>query len=294
MMNLQESCLDKLEAAAHRDLAAQLCNLRFDEAVPVVAECNTLSIVSPEAYFAQRLDCRTYFAQRQRYGHDRPEGVFHGPDDEQFAYCRELCERLGISHDEIARADVLREFGQAARIDPQSSQVVEMAPQRELRTFMHVERQAIGVPVWSSHLAFGLSAQREIGFLEVHWPDIPGAVVREAQRLTEMVCNGWRAPEQTVAAVESIQAGIVHTPAVGYFFDVHAAVRVIYRSLDPNIGRKPTYHLDRHGVPVRLRSTSALIRELPLPKRQPQSAMCGSPWSIDAGAIDVTFAEHTC
>jgi hypothetical protein len=267
MINPQEGCSDKSEAAAHRDLAAQICNLRFDGAVPVVAECNTLSIVSPEAYFAQRLDCRTYFAERQRYGRDRPEGAFQGPDDEQLAYCRELCERLGILQYEIARADVLSEFGQAAQIDPQSNQIVEMTSRRELGTFMRVERRAKEVPVWSSYLTFGLTAQREIGFLELHWPDIPEAVIREARRLTEMVGNGWRAPEQTVAAVESIQAGIVHTPAVGYFFDVHAAIRVIYRSLDPYIGRKPTYHFDRHGVPVRLRHTSELIRELPLPKR---------------------------
>ena len=271
MINLREGCGDKAEVAAHRDLAAQICNLRFGDGVPVVAEVNTLSIASPEAYFAQRLDCRTYFAQRQGYGHSRPEGAFHGPDDEQRAYCRELCERLRI-HDEIARTDVLREFGQAAQIDPQSNQVGELAPQRELRAFMHVERQTREVPVWSSHLTFGLTAQREIGFLELHWPDIPEAVFREARRLTEMVCDGWQAPEQTVAAVKSIKAGIVHTPAVGYFFDVHAAIRVIYRSLDPQIGRKPTYHFDRHGVPVRLRSTSELIRESPLPKRYAQSA----------------------
>ena len=237
-----------------------------------MAEVNTLSIASPEAYFAQRLDCRTYFARRHGYGHDRPEGAFHGPEDEQLAYCRELCKRLGILHDEIARADVLREFGQAAQIDLQSNQVVETTLRRELRAFMHVERRAREVPVWSSHLTFGLTAQREIGFLELHWPDIPEAVIREARRLTEMVCDGWRAPEQTIAAVESIQAGIVHTPAVGYFFDIHAAIRVIYRSLDPNIGRKPMYHFDRHGVPVRLRSTSELIRESLLPKRQAQSA----------------------
>jgi head-tail adaptor len=90
--------------------------------------------------------------------------------------------------------------------------------------------------------------------------------------MSEMVCGGWQAPEQMIAEVESVQAGIVHTAAVGYFFDVHAAIRVIYRSRDPNIGRKPMYHFDRHGVPVRLRSTSELIRESPLPRRQVQLA----------------------
>lgn len=271
-MNPKEGCVDKSEAASHRELAAQLCDLRFDDALPVIAEVNTLCIASPDAYFAQRLDCRTYFAQRHGYGHDRPEGVFRGPEDEQIAYCRELCERLGIAPDEIARADVLREFGQAVQIDPKTHEVVDTTPRRELRTFVHVERRVKDVPVWSSHLTFGLTAQRDIGFLELHWPDIPEAVIREARRMTEMVCSRWRAPEQTVAEVESIEAGIVHTPAVGYFFDVHAAIRVIYRSLDQNIGRKPMYHFDRHGEPVRLRSTSELIRETPLPERRAQSA----------------------
>src|SRR5678815_3315296 len=100
MVDHHDDCSDKSEADAHRDLAARLCNLRFDAATPVVADCNTLSIVTPEAYFAQRLDCRTYFAERHGYGHDRPDGAFQGTDDEQLAYCRELCERLGISRDE--------------------------------------------------------------------------------------------------------------------------------------------------------------------------------------------------
>jgi hypothetical protein len=43
---------------------------------------------------------------------------------------------------------------------------------------------------------------------------------------------------------------------VGYFFDSHATIRVIYKSLDPNIGRKPMYHLDRHGEPVLYASSS--------------------------------------
>ena len=272
MINPREGCVDKSEAAFHRDLAARLCKLRFDDALPVIAEVNTLCIASADAYFAQRLDCRTYFAQRHGYGHDRPEGVFCGPEDEQLAYCRELCKRLGIAHDEIARTDVLHEFGQAVQIAPKTNQVVDTRPRRELRTIVHAERRAKGVPVWSSHLTFGLTEQREVGFLELHWPDLPEAVIREARRMTEMVSCGWQAPEQTVAEVEAVEAGIVHTPAIGYFFDVHAAIRVIYRSLDPNIGRKPMYHFDRHGVPVRLRSTSELIRETPLPERRTQSA----------------------
>lgn len=277
MTNSQEGCSELSERIAHRDLAAQICGLRFDENVPLIAEVNTLSTVTDEAYFAERLDCRTYFAERQRYGHDRPEGVFQGSDVEHLAYFHALCERLKVSPEEVARSDVLREYAQAVQIDPESDEVIETTPKRELRAFVRAERQVKEIPVWSSHLTFGLTAKREIGFLEFHWPQIPDLVVREARRMSDMVCNGWRAPEQSVAAVESIQAGIVHTPAVGYFFDVHAAIRVIYRSLDPNIGRKPAYYFDRHGMPVKLRQTSELIRELPLSPRQRQSTHAPCP-----------------
>lgn len=266
MKNQREGCSEQSERAAHLELAGRICNLRFDDCVPVVAEMNTLSAVSSEAYFAVRRDCRTYFAQRQGYGHDRPEGVFQGSDAQHLEYCHRLYDKLAISTEEVARADVLREFGQAVEINAQN-EVIRTTDPQELRALVHVERQVKKVPVWSSHLTFGLTARREIGFLEFHWPEIPEVVIHEARRLTEMVGDGWRAPEQTVAAVESMQAGIVHTPAIGYFYDVHAAIRVIYRSLDERIGRKPAYYFDRHGQAVRLRQTSELIREASLPKR---------------------------
>lgn len=274
MKNLREDCSEHSERTAHLELAGRICNLRFADCVPVVAEMNTLSAVSPDAYFAVRRDCRTYFAQRQGYGHDRPEGVFQGSDAQHLEYCRQLCDQLGVSAHEVARADVLREFGQAVEIDARN-EILQTTERRELRALVHVERQVKEVRVWSSHLTFGLTARRELGFLEFHWPEIPAVVISEARRLTQMVCDGWRAPEQTVAAVESVQAGIVHTPAIGYFYDVHAAIRVIYRSLDERIGRKPAYYFDRHGMPVRLRQTAELIRETSLPRRERPSAKTG-------------------
>lgn len=263
----QDGVTDDSEAIWHHHLATDAFDLHLDQALPVQADRNVLSVASTDVCFAQRLDCRTYFVEHQRYGHDRPAGVFQGPDEEQFAYARALLKRLGISHEEIAKEEVLREFGQAAQIDPRTQQVIKVEPVRELRNFLHVTRQLEGSPVWSSHLKMGLTAEREIGFLELHWPIIPDAVLREAQRLSFKVCNEWKTPEIAVAEVESVEAGIIHTPAVGYFLDIHAAVRVIYRSLDPNIGRKPMYHLDRHGEPVLLRRTSELISEPTLDTR---------------------------
>jgi hypothetical protein len=257
----QDSFTDDSESLLHHRLAAEVFDLYFDQTLPVQADRNVLSLASAEVCFAQRLDCRTYFVEHQQYGHDRPAGVFQGPDEKQFAFSRALLQRLGISDEEIAKEEVLHEFGQAAQIDPHTQQVIKLEPAREIRNFLHVIRQVKGMPVWSSHLKMGLTVEGKIGFLELHWPIIPDAVTREAQRLTFKVRNGWKAPAITSAEVESVEVGIIHTPAVGYFFDIHAAVRVIYKSLHPNIGRKPMYHLDRHGEPVLLRRTSELISE---------------------------------
>ncbi len=268
MTEPQDSFTDDSEATLCRRLAAEVFDLCFDQTLPVQAARNVLSLASTEVCFAQRLDCRTYFVQHQQHGHDQPTGVFRGPDEEQFAFSRALLQLLGISNEEIAKEEVLREFGQAAQVDPYTQEVIKLEPARELGNFLYVTRQVNGIPVWSSHLKIGLTADRKIGFLELHWPILPDTVIREAQRLRFKVCNGWNVPAKTAAEVESVEAGIIHTPAVGYFFDIHAAVRVIYKSLDPNIGRKPMYHLDRHGEPVLLRRTSELINESLLSPRQ--------------------------
>jgi Family of unknown function (DUF6345) len=190
--------------------------------------------------------------------------------EEQFSFSREILQRLEISHEEISKEEILREFGQAAQVDPQTQQLINVEPAREIRNFLNVTRQLKGIPVWSSHLQMGLTADRKIGFLELHWPIISESIIREAQRLTFKVCNGWEPPTIPAAMVESVEAGIIHTPAVGYFFDIHAAVRVIYKSLDQNIGRKPMYHLDRHAEPILLRRTSELIDERSLVDARPR------------------------
>ena len=260
MIDFRTAHGDADEGTWHRALAREVFDLDLDPGAEVRAERNVLSVAGDRVCFAQRLDCRTYFVENLDYGHDRPGGVFGGSDEEQLAYGRSMVERLGIAPEEIATEDVLREYGQAVELDPATGEVLQVTPSRELRSFIHLTRRVAGSAVWSSHLKLGLTAERTIGFLELHWPTIPDSVVRESQRLQRMVSSGWTPPELPSATVESIEAGVVHTPAVGYFLDVHAAVRVIYRSDDPSIGRKPMYHLDRHGSPVLLRSSAELVR----------------------------------
>src|SRR3954468_15316995 len=111
-----DSFTDDAEARAHRRVASEVFDLDFDPSLSVHAERNVLSLVSRDVSFGQRLDCRTYFVQHHQYGHDRTAGVFQGTDDERRASAREIFRRLGISDEEVATEDVLREYGQGAEV----------------------------------------------------------------------------------------------------------------------------------------------------------------------------------
>lgn len=257
---------DAAEQEMHRRLAADVFGLKFDTSLQAVSDRNVLSLSSKKQCFAKRLDSRAYFIETFEWA--RKRRPYPGSDEEQLHFSRKLLRRLEIPDDEIANQQILREFGQSAKLDPKTGSVIQLKPSHELGNSVFVERAVDGLPVWSSHLRFELAGREKIAWLEMHWPKIPDEVLEGAKRLAWMVDNGWQAPEVPQAKVESVEAGIVHTPAIGYFFDVHAAVRVIYAALDPGIGRKPTYHLDRHGDPVLLRSTAELLREPPLSPRE--------------------------
>ena len=108
-----------------------------------------------------------------------------------------------------------------------------------------VTRRIDGLPVWSSGITLGLTRNGGIGFLEAHWPEIPSTVLEEARRLAERVKEGWRPPERQGGKPESVEAGVIHSPAAGFVMDIYPAIRVIYT--DISMGKKATLYLDCHG-----------------------------------------------
>jgi hypothetical protein len=75
-------------------------------------------------------------------------------------------------------------------------------------------------------------------------------VLDEAHRLAHKVENHWKAPEQFGAVVEAVEAGVIHSPAIGFLMDIYPAIRAIYKPKDPRFGQKPVYFYDRHAKPV--------------------------------------------
>jgi hypothetical protein len=77
----------------------------------------------------------------------------------------------------------------------------------------------------------------------------------------------WTPPEHPGATVESVEAGIIHSPAVGFLMDVYPTIRVIYAPIDERMGQKATRYLDRHRNDVPVPRQFDLPPELPTEKR---------------------------
>jgi hypothetical protein len=237
---------DKAETAAVQRTAEKVPHLNLGSIVESAAQGNMVGVRSEKGMFSRRLDSRTYFAQDRQYGVTREAGVFAGSDDELRKLASSVLSGLEIPATEIARTDVLQEKSQVAHLDRETGRP-EVEKEELGARQVRISRNLEGIPVFSSHALLGFSRRGEIGFMEVHWPEIPGYVLAEAHRLEYKVKNGWRPPERKEVVVESVEAGIIHSPAVGFLMDVYPAIRVIYKPVDKIFGQKPVLFFDREG-----------------------------------------------
>ena len=242
---------DKAELTSIMQLATKTLGLKIDDVERQGSERNFLAVKSDRILVSQRLDSRTCFVQDNFYGLNNKAGVFKGDDKELQSFCYEIVKRFNINPDEINKVEVLHEKIQEGSFDDKTGKLTAGEPTLGRRMALctrHVE----GIPVFSSKIIVGLTQDKTIGFMELHWPVIPEATVKEAHRLQYKVKNGWKAPEQKGAIIESIEAGIIHSAAAGFLMDIYPAIRVIYTPEKEGIGRKLMLHFDRHGneVPI--------------------------------------------
>ena len=240
---------DQAELNAIRQLAVAQLGLKLDRVQRQGSEYNFLAVKSDDLLISRRLDSRTFFVQDGRYGHDKENGIFQGSDEELKKACYRILARLDIPEREAQEVNILRESLQAGFVDRTSGKVIREEP-RAGRRLARCSRRIEGVPIFSSHLILGLTKQKTIGFMEVHWPEIPEATFKEARRLQYMVKHGWQPPARKGARVESVEAGVIHSAATGFLMDIYPAVRVVYAPEKEGVGRKLVLHFDRHGNPV--------------------------------------------
>lgn len=250
---------DEAESNQMRKLAARILPLaKLDRVERAGSQYNFVAIKFDGVLLSRRLDSRTYYVHDERYGKMRPAGVFEGPDQQIVDFGKDLFRKLNIPLSEISAAVVLQENIQVARVDTITG-VIEYEEPEKGQKLAKFRRSLEGLPVFSSSITLGLIKNMEIGFMELHWPEIPPHVIIEAHRLEFKVEQGWRPPEQKGAKVESVEAGIIHSAAPGFLMDIYPSIRVVYMSEEQGVGRKLTLHFDRHG------NTIPIPREFDIP-----------------------------
>jgi hypothetical protein len=187
----------------------------------------------------------------QRFSNTKETGVSRESDEVLLKRGRDLLERLKVPRAEIASEKVVQESTQVGERDQKTGQL-RLEPIEPGKKWVHTTREIDGLPVFSSRATIGWMPDGEIGFLEVHWPEIPSRDLEVARRYREIAGKDWHAPELKGARVESVTAGILHSPAAATTMDIVPAIRVIYAPLDEHIGKKPVAYVDAEGKPVKM------------------------------------------
>lgn len=235
------------EAGRLADLATRVAG--FDLAGGEFAQAkNIVGLRAGTRLVSARNDSLTIFARDEEYGPTRAAGAYAGSGRTLVSRLRGALRAAGVPLKEVAAVSVLDEMGQQAELLGETRYRLEDAAL--LARIAVASRSVEGIPVWSSRASLSLTGKREVGELEIHWPEIPKAHLREAALLNELASSGWAAPAQKGARTESIEAGIIHSPAVGFFMDLRPALRVVYQPEDRSMRRKLMLYVDRHGEPI--------------------------------------------
>jgi hypothetical protein len=253
---------DEAELELLSKLGQDVFGLRFENIVHRGFERNMMGVRSRNVSFSRRLDSRTFFLRDSEYSAGSSENTFRGTAEEHFQICHTILKKLQIPESEVFNEILVKEQTQVAGIDPASGKVTK-EPVKEGKYFARLLRQLDGLPVWDSNMILSLAEKGRIGYLQLHWPEIPSLVLREAQRLAHKVSTDWKPRSQSGGAIEAIEAGIIHSPAIGFFMDICAAIRVVYRTNSEQHRQKPMYFYDRHGEEI------PIPRQITLPEQEP-------------------------
>ena len=236
-----------------RKLAESL-GVKLDNVVRAGTQGTVLGVQSESVMLSQRTDSRTVFIHDAKFGDPANDATGQIADDEYLKLATTLLKPLQIPTKEIAERAVWKEQTQVAEFDQATGKAKMEAPVAG-RRYAYFGRAIEGLPVWSSRLLLGMTADRRVGFLEAHWPEIPQKVLDEARRMAEMVKAEFKAPEKPYTTIREVQAGIIHSPAAGFVMDIYPAIRVIYESNDERFGKAGVSYLDASG------------KELPVPRQ---------------------------
>lgn len=250
------------DIAALEGMAAKILKIDLAKLEKSGKERNMVGIRSKDVLFSHRLDSRTYFIQDDRFQVDGGSGVFQGSEEELIDLVHKVIANLEIPADEFEKSTVMNEKLQTAKFD-EASKKYQPGEISQGKRFVEITRSVQGIPVFSSRILVGLTKDKSVGMLEAHWPKISEKVLADSKRLQELTKNDWKPPVQKGSVIESVEAGIIHSPAIGFVMDVYPVIRVIYAAENKSVGRKAVLYLDANGKRVPVPRTFEKIDEKP-------------------------------
>jgi hypothetical protein len=233
-----------------RDDVAGKLGIKFESDVIYGQAENLQGVRSNEIVLSRRTDSLTYFIRDSRWGVARAHGVYEGPDPTILDQAMKIAAAFAVRASEIDEAKVLQVRSAVGSVD-QAVGTVEIEETVLGERFVYLSRRVDRLPIFSSRAMVSLDRDGQIGFLEFHWPVIPPEVLSTASEMARVVEAGWAAPELPEAQVESMEAGILHSPAAAFVMDIAPVIRVVYAPVRGGLGKKAVryFGLDGQLVP---------------------------------------------
>jgi len=263
--------LDPKQASELAALGTRDFGIQWEGPLVGAHERGVVAVTDGVTTLTQRAGARVFIVHNRKEFPPTEQTAFAGSDAELADIGTKFLQAAGVGKDEIANTQVLQQFTQSGEVLPGGKEVKVLPPQKSYRTLM-VSRRIGGVDVVSSRLMLNLDRAGRVAFMEMAWPEISREVLDRAARYQVLAAGKFVAPRVEGAEVESVQAVVLHTPAIGFYNDTTAAIRVIYRPISEQVGQKAVRYVDEQGKDVVPPRDIERLREPPVQReeRKPQ------------------------
>jgi hypothetical protein len=214
-------------------------------------ERGVMAVTDGVTTLTTRAGSRTYIVHNTKEFPPSENNEFKGSDEELKQIGMKFLLASGARKEEIADMQILQQFTQVGEMMPDSKRVHVQQPAKSHRTLL-IHRRVAGIDAVSSRLVLNADSAGRIAFMELSWPDISSDVLKHASKLRALVARRYKAPPLAGAEVEAVQPVLLNSPAVGFYNDTTAAIRVIYRPTSRQVGQKAVRYLNERGEDVAL------------------------------------------
>src|SRR2546423_1444163 len=229
--------LDEKQTSDLAALGADKFGIKWEGRPVGAGERGLMAVTDGVTTLTTRAGARIFILHNRKEFPPSAETEFKGSDEELKSIGMRLLQAAGAKADEVANVEVLQQFTQSGEVQTGGKETKVLPPQKSQRTLM-VSRRVAGVDVVSSRLLLNVDSAGRAVFMELAWPDISSEVLDRAARYKKLAESQYPAPRVEGAEVEAVQAVVLHSPAVGFYNDQTAAIRVIYRPTAKQVGQK--------------------------------------------------------